>query len=96
MWAYASLFWAHALVGACLVFAFASALKLGESRRERSGFWAWGVSDTAWQIRADFGAGTVCLAAHALKILRNKLAPATLIRIEPVGKVTANTPRNVC
>lgn len=28
MWAYASLFWAHALVGACLVFAFASALKL--------------------------------------------------------------------
>ena len=30
IWAYASLFWAHAVVGACLLFAFAAALKLGE------------------------------------------------------------------
>ena len=34
IWAYASLFWAHALVGSCLVLAFAAALKLRESRRE--------------------------------------------------------------
>ncbi len=34
IWAYASLFWAHALVGACLVFAFAAALKLGDSSSE--------------------------------------------------------------
>ncbi len=32
-WAYASLFWAHALVGACLLFAFACALKLGDGTR---------------------------------------------------------------
>ena len=31
MWAYAGLFWAHALVGACLVFAFAAALKVRDS-----------------------------------------------------------------
>ena len=30
MLAYASLFWAHALVAACLIFAFAAALKLGD------------------------------------------------------------------
>ena len=38
MWAYASLFWAHALVGACLVFAFASALKVRESQKARADF----------------------------------------------------------
>lgn len=34
VWAYASLFWAHALVGACLLFAFAAALKIGDCERE--------------------------------------------------------------
>jgi hypothetical protein len=37
MWAYASLFWAHALVGACLVFAFAAALKPRDSFGRGSG-----------------------------------------------------------
>jgi hypothetical protein len=41
LWAYASLFWAHALVGACLVFAFASVLKIAESKHARGEFgWA--------------------------------------------------------
>ncbi len=40
MLAYASLFWAHALVGACLLFAFAAALKVGEGIRE---FW-WALA----------------------------------------------------
>jgi hypothetical protein len=31
LWAYASLFWAHALVGACLIFAYAVALKLSDA-----------------------------------------------------------------
>src|SRR5215467_1756570 len=35
--AYASLFWAHALVGACLLFAFAAAVKLGDG--ECREFW---------------------------------------------------------
>jgi hypothetical protein len=38
IWAYASLFWAHALVGACLVFAFASALKLRDGSKNPH-FW---------------------------------------------------------
>ena len=40
MLAYASLFWAHALVGACLLFAFAAALKIVDAKRE---FW-WAVA----------------------------------------------------
>ena len=32
-WAYSSLFWAHAVVGACLLFAFAAALKIRDSGR---------------------------------------------------------------
>ena len=43
MWAYASLFWAHALVGACLIFAFAAALKVRESKNARGDF-LWGLA----------------------------------------------------
>src|SRR5579885_1657854 len=43
IWAYGSLFWAHALVGACLVFGFAAALKISDSRTpgpgEKAEFW---------------------------------------------------------
>ena len=42
MWAYASLFWAHALVGACLIFAFAAALKVRQSKNARGDF-LWGL-----------------------------------------------------
>ena len=40
VWAYASLFWAHALVGACLVFALTAALKLRD-RRSGGGYFGW-------------------------------------------------------
>ena len=40
MLAYASLFWAHALVAACLLFAFAAALKVGDGTHE---FW-WALA----------------------------------------------------
>ncbi len=43
LWAYASLFWAHALVGACLLFAFASALRLQRSQSAR-GDWCWALA----------------------------------------------------
>jgi hypothetical protein len=44
IWAYASLFWAHALVGACVVFAFAAALKLRDGTSARGDFlWALAV-----------------------------------------------------
>jgi hypothetical protein len=38
IWAYGSLFWAHALVGACLLFAFAAALKIGDEMSARIDF----------------------------------------------------------
>jgi hypothetical protein len=40
MWAYATLFWGHALAGACLVFGFAAALLL---RQSRGGDLVWGL-----------------------------------------------------
>ncbi|MGE5057147.1 MAG: hypothetical protein ACM3WP_23555 [Acidobacteriota bacterium] len=43
LWAYASLFWAHALVGACLLFAFAAGLKLKDSSSPRADFW-WALA----------------------------------------------------
>src|ERR1700721_2351673 len=43
IWACASLFWAHALVGACLLFAFASALQLRESESALRDF-LWGLA----------------------------------------------------
>ncbi|MGZ7098610.1 MAG: hypothetical protein ACXVJ8_09065 [Candidatus Angelobacter sp.] len=43
MWAYASLFWAHALVGACLLFGFAAGLKLKDSPSARADFW-WALA----------------------------------------------------
>jgi hypothetical protein len=40
MLAYASLFWAHALVGACLLFAFAAVMKVGDGKHD---FW-WALA----------------------------------------------------
>jgi hypothetical protein len=58
MWAYASLFWAHALVGACLVFAFAAAVKLREEVSGRAEFlWALGVGLAAgWATVTEYPA----------------------------------------
>ena len=58
MWAYASLFWAHALVGACLVFAFASALKVRDSNSARGDFlWALAVGLAAgWATVTEYPA----------------------------------------
>lgn len=49
IWAYASLFWAHALVGACLVFAFAAALKLRDDLNPKQDF--------LWALAAGLAAG---------------------------------------
>lgn len=61
MWAYAGLFWAHALVGACLIFALASALKLGDSQSARGDFvWALAVGLTAgWATVTEYPAAPV-------------------------------------
>ena len=58
LWAYASLFWAHALVGACLLFAFACALILRESQSARRDFlWALAVGLAAgWATVTEYPA----------------------------------------
>lgn len=58
LWAYASLFWAHALVGACFTFAFASALRLRESQSSRGDFlWALAVGMAAgWATVTEYPA----------------------------------------
>jgi hypothetical protein len=58
MWAYASLFWAHALVGACLIFSFAAALKLRNSMSARADFlWALAVGLAAgWATVTEYPA----------------------------------------
>jgi hypothetical protein len=43
LWAYATLFWGHALAGACLVFAFACAMRLRENVRP-TGDLLWGLA----------------------------------------------------
>lgn len=56
-WAYASLFWAHALTGACLIFAFAFALKLRESHHGQDFLWALGVGLAAgWATVTEYPA----------------------------------------
>jgi hypothetical protein len=58
MWAYASLFWAHALVGACLLFAFAAALKLRNTKGSGGDFlWALAVGLAAgWATVTEYPA----------------------------------------
>jgi hypothetical protein len=55
LWVYASLFWAHALVGACLLFAFAAALKISDS--EQDFVWALAVGLAAgWATVTEYPA----------------------------------------
>jgi len=49
MWAYSTLLWGHALAGACLVFAFAAALKPGKSSSSSP--------DVAWAMATGLAAG---------------------------------------
>jgi hypothetical protein len=72
IWAYASLFWAHALVGACLIFAFAAALKVGESAEGRSDFlWAFAVGMAAgWATVTEYPAAPASAVLAILAITR--------------------------
>ncbi|HTS38585.1 MAG TPA: hypothetical protein VMH04_23120 [Candidatus Solibacter sp.] len=55
LWAYASLFWAHALVGACLVFALAAAMKLAPG--QNNFLWALAVGLAAgWATVTEYPA----------------------------------------
>lgn len=43
IWPYATLFWAHALAGACLLFGFGAAVMLGSSQSPLAAWW-WGLA----------------------------------------------------
>jgi hypothetical protein len=67
IWAYASLFWAHALVGACLVFALAAGLKLREGNREF--LWALAVGVAAgWATVTEYPAAPASAAMALLAL----------------------------
>jgi hypothetical protein len=70
MWAYASLFWAHALVGAWLVFAFAAALQLGDSLTAKADFiWALAVGLAAgWATVTEYPAAPASAAMAVLAL----------------------------
>ena len=70
IWAYASLLWAHALVGACLVFAFACAVKIGDDSR-REFLWALGVGMAAgWATVTEYPAAPASAVLALLALAR--------------------------
>jgi hypothetical protein len=73
MWAYASLFWAHALVGSCLVFGFVAAVHLRNSNTAHSDFlWGLGVGLVAgWATVTEYPAApaSAMLAVLALSLV---------------------------
>jgi hypothetical protein len=89
IWAYASLFWAHALVGACLVFALAAALKLRDATTARQDFsWALAVGLAAgWATVTEYPAAPISalLAVFALAQVWRRGAQARWRVIAGVG-----------
>jgi len=74
LWAYASLFWAHALVGACLLFAFAAALKVGDGER-----------DFVWALAVGLAAGWATVAEYPAAPASAMLALLALWQAGPRG-----------
>jgi len=77
--AYAGLFWAHAVVGACLLFAFAAALKLGDSLSARAEFW--------WALAAGLAAGWATVSEYPAVIASALLALFALTQVWPRGNL---------
>lgn len=77
IWAYASLFWAHALVGACLVFAFACALRLHEVHSERNAF--------GWALAVGLAAGWATVTEYPAAPASAMLAFLALSQVWPRG-----------
>jgi len=73
--AYASLFWAHALVGACFVFAFAAAIQLG--REDCSELW--------WAFAVGLSAGWATVTEYPAAPISALLAIFALIIAWPKG-----------
>ncbi len=80
IWAYASLFWAHALVGACLVLAFAAALQLDRSTGP--------LSDFLCALAAGLAAGWATVTEYPAAPASALLALLALSRAWPRGIAT--------
>lgn len=77
LWAYASLFWAHAVVGACLVFGFAAALKVRDNSRARTDF--------CWAIAVGLSAGWATVTEYPAAPASAMLAFLALAQAWPRG-----------
>ena len=77
LWAYASLFWAHALVGACLIFAFAAALRLRDS--------GTGLGDFLWALAVGLAAGWATVTEYPAAPASAILAFLALAQAWPRG-----------
>ncbi len=78
MWAYASLFWAHALVAACLILAFAAALKVRDSSGARADF--------LWALALGLAAGWATVTEYPAAPASAMLALLAVSQIWPRGK----------
>ena len=77
MWAYADLFWAHALVGACLLFALAAGLKLKDGFSPRADFW--------WALALGLAAGWATVTEYPALSASAMLALFALSQAWPRG-----------
>ena len=76
-WAYAAIFWAHALVGACLVFAFTAAVKLRTATSGRADF--------PWALAAGLAAGWATVTEYPAAPASAMLALLALSQAWPRG-----------
>ena len=77
LWAYATVFWAHALVGSCLVFALAAAVKLRDSATPRAGF--------LWSLATGLAAGWATVTEYPAAPASAILALFALSQVWPRG-----------
>jgi 4-amino-4-deoxy-L-arabinose transferase-like glycosyltransferase len=87
LWAYASLFWAHALVGACFVFAFAAALQLAaETKPESTETKSAGANrDFLWSLAVGLAAGWATVTEYPAAPASAMLAFFALSQAWPRG-----------
>ena len=89
MWAYSTLFWGHALAGACLVFAFACAMKLrGGVSSAGDVFWGLVLGLTAgWATVTEYPSGPAAamIAALALALVWKDGSPRRLRVVTGIG-----------
>jgi hypothetical protein len=78
MWAYATLFWGHALAGACLIFGFAAAILLRESRGR--------TSDLFWGLIVGLSAGWATVSEYPAAPASAILAVLALAQVWSGGR----------